>query len=240
MSLKKIAEMTGVSPSTVSRVLNNTSSTCASREVRDRIFAAAREIGYQPNEHARSLRSSQAQKETRRHVSIVLARITTVEADPFFYELFRELEITLFQNDIVIDHVVYAEENLSRDVTRSHGVIILGRCSQKLFRQIMDANRNVVAIWRNTMDFDVDEVVCDGRKAAELAMNHLISLGHRNIAYIGDCSAATSPSTMTGSVRPTRQRPPDGRLLKNCWRGVMTSPRCSVPMMRRPSECWNY
>ena len=188
MSLKKIAEMTGVSPSTVSRVLNNTSSTCASREVRDRIFAAAREIGYQPNEHARSLRSSQAQKETRRHVSIVLARITTLEADPFFYELFRELEITLFQNNIVIDHVVYAEENLSRDVTRSHGVIILGRCSQKLFRQIMDANRNVVAIWRNTMDFDVDEVVCDGRKAAELAMNHLISLGHRNIAYIGDCS----------------------------------------------------
>lgn len=38
------------------------------------------------------------------------------------------------------------------------------------------------------MNFDVDEVVCDGKKAAETAMKHLILLGHRNIAYIGDCS----------------------------------------------------
>ena len=38
------------------------------------------------------------------------------------------------------------------------------------------------------MNFDVDEVVCDGKKAAELAINHLISMGHKNIAYIGDCS----------------------------------------------------
>ena len=38
------------------------------------------------------------------------------------------------------------------------------------------------------MNFNVDEVICDGKKAAELAMKHLISLGHKNIAYIGDCS----------------------------------------------------
>lgn len=38
------------------------------------------------------------------------------------------------------------------------------------------------------MNFNVDEVVCDGKKAAELAMKHLIDLQHKNIAYIGDCS----------------------------------------------------
>ncbi|MCH5265851.1 MAG: LacI family DNA-binding transcriptional regulator [Lachnospiraceae bacterium] len=188
MSLKKIAEMTGVSTSTVSRVLNNVSSTCASKEVRDKIFAAAREIGYQPNESARKLRNSADNTTAERHVSIVLARIKTLEADPFFYELFRELEIALFQNSILIDHIIYAEETLSQDVSKSNGVLILGRCSRKLFEQIMAASKNVIAIWRNSMDFDVDEVVCDGRNAAELAMRHLISLGHKNIAYIGDCS----------------------------------------------------
>lgn len=38
------------------------------------------------------------------------------------------------------------------------------------------------------MNFNVDEVVCDGKKAAEMAMKYLFSLGHQRIAYIGDCS----------------------------------------------------
>ncbi len=188
MSLKKIAEMVGVSPSTVSRVLNNTSSTCASKEVRDRIFAAAREIGYEPNENARKLRGATSPKTTSRHISIVLARINTLEDDPFFYELFHSLEISLFKLHIKIDHVVYAEEEASSDISESQGVIILGRCSQRLLTRIRSLNKNIVGIWRNSMEFDVDEVVCDGKKAAELAMDHLIDLGHRNIAYIGDCS----------------------------------------------------
>ncbi len=188
MSLKKIAQMTGVSPSTVSRVLNNASSTCASKAVRDKIFDAAREIGYQPNENARRLKNLSKSEKSGRHISIVLARIKVLEDDPFFYELFRSLEISLFENHATIDHVVYAEEKLSQDISKSQGVIILGRCSEKLLGQILSLNRQVVGIWRNSMNFNVDEVVCDGKKAAELAMNHLISLGHKNIAYIGDCS----------------------------------------------------
>ena len=190
MSLKKIAEMTGVSPSTVSRVLNNVSSTCASKEVRDKIFDAARKIGYQPNESARKLKNASKVSAPALHISIVLARIKALDADPFFYELFRSLEISLFENHTVIDEIIYAEEKLSPDhLSNSQGVIILGRCSQKLLTQITALNHNVVGIWRNSMNFNVDEVVCDGKKAAELAMNHLISLGHRNIAYIGDCSS---------------------------------------------------
>jgi len=202
MSLKKIAQMTGVSPSTVSRVLNNVSSTCASKEVRDKIFDAAREIGYQPNENARKLKNSSNDAKPDRHVSIVLARIKDIKDDPFFYELFRNLELSLFETQTVIDHVIYAEEKSSqaypkdagrnigilKDISDSQGVIILGRCSEKLLDQIMSFNNNIVGIWRNSMNFNVDEVVCDGKKAAELAMKHLISLSHKNIAYIGDCS----------------------------------------------------
>lgn len=188
MSLKKIAEMVGVSPSTVSRVLNNASSTCASKEVQDKIFEAAREIGYQPNESARNLRSPNTNSISKKHISIVLARINDLNADPFFYELFRSLEISLLQNQVLIDQVIYAHDEISNDIANSQGVIILGRCSKQLLDKIVSLNSNVVGIWRNTMNFNVDEVVCDGKKAAELAVNHLISLGHRNISYIGDCS----------------------------------------------------
>lgn len=85
--------MTGVSPSTVSRVLNNVSSTCASKEVRDKIFAAAREIGYQPNQNARNLKNPSKVSEPGRHVSIVLARIKSLDDDPFFMNCSAALKL---------------------------------------------------------------------------------------------------------------------------------------------------
>ncbi len=188
MSLKQIAEMTGVSCSTVSRVLNNTSPSCASKEVRDKIFAAARKIGYLPNENARNLRSLNKTNEENFHVSIVLARIASLDDDPFFHELFQYLETSLYDQRVITDQVIYAEESISKDIPSSGGVVILGRCSDKLLDQIFSHTKNVVGIWRNSVDFKVDEVICDGRKAADRAMEHLISLGHKNIAYIGDCS----------------------------------------------------
>ena len=54
MSINKIAQMAGVSPSTVSRVLNNPSYRCSSEETRDKIWKAAMELNYTPNEAARS------------------------------------------------------------------------------------------------------------------------------------------------------------------------------------------
>ena len=79
MSLKKIASMVGTSISTVSRVLNNTSPTCASKELQDKIWAAAREINYQPNESARSLQKSGTAARSLPHISIILARISSLK-----------------------------------------------------------------------------------------------------------------------------------------------------------------
>lgn len=186
MSLKKIAAMTGASVSTVSRVLNNTSSTCASRQLQDKIWQAAREIGYRPNEAARALKKGEKAQEML-HVIIVMARVTADE-DPFFAELLRCLEIELLQQGMAVDDIIHAGEHLQEDFTRADGIIILGRCSADLLKQISDKNVNIVGIWRNSMNFSIDEVLCDGQKAAKLAISHLLSLGHQKIAYIGDCS----------------------------------------------------
>lgn len=188
MSLKKIALMVGTSASTVSRVLNNTSPTCASKELQDKIWKAAREINYHPNENARSLKKPAKASKIFPHISIVLARISSLEEDPFFLELFRDLEVELLKQKASIDNVIYADESFNQNIINSSGVLILGRCSYKLLDKISAQNHNVVGIWRNPMNFNVDEVVCDGKKAAEMAMKYLFSLGHQRIAYIGDCS----------------------------------------------------
>jgi len=189
--------MTGVSVSTVSRVLNNKSASCASKDVRDKIRAAAIEIGYRPNESARALQKGAFTSDTPVHVSIVLARIDSENADPFFDELLSELEGELFEKGMIIDYVVYATDSFHQDLSRSDGIIILGKCTGELLSHIKTMNNNIVGIWRNPMNFDIDEVVCDGEKAARVAMEYLFSLGHKKIAYIGSC---TNESRYVGYV----------------------------------------
>ncbi|MBR2716824.1 MAG: LacI family DNA-binding transcriptional regulator [Oscillospiraceae bacterium] len=189
MSLKKIAAIVGVSPSTVSRVLNNTSSTCASPALQAEIWRVARELNYTPDANARRLRAGTRDELPARHISLVLARIRSLEDDPFFSELCRCLETELFAAGCLLDHVIFADdEQIVQELSPTGGAVILGRCSAALLDRIRAVTRSVVGIWRNPMDFDVDEVVCDGKQAATLAVEYLIGLGHRRIAYIGDCS----------------------------------------------------
>ena len=104
MSLKKIAEMTGVSVSTVSRVLNNKEYNCASPELKNRIWEAAEKIHYVPNENARSLQRGNRRllPAPRRRLAIILGRFDSLKKDPFFSELFRSVEQEIFANECII------------------------------------------------------------------------------------------------------------------------------------------
>ena len=188
MSLKKIAEMVGVSPSTVSRVLNDSSSTCASEEVKARIWAAAHEINYIPNASARNLKRGEKPQQKPLSFLIFLARAQTLLQDPFFRDLYRELEIDIFQNGLSLTATLTPDEIEKLGDLSYDGMIVLGRCSKSQLRRLSELTRNLVGIWRNPMDYQIDEVVCDGREAALLAVSYLISKGHSRIGYIGDCS----------------------------------------------------
>lgn len=58
MTIKDIAKLAGVSPSTVSRILNDTSNSFAKAETRDKVWRLVRTYGYVPNAAARNLKSS--------------------------------------------------------------------------------------------------------------------------------------------------------------------------------------
>ncbi|MCD7708768.1 MAG: LacI family transcriptional regulator [Clostridiales bacterium] len=190
MSLKKIAEMTGVSISTVSRVLNNKDYNCASAELKDKIWDAARSIHYVPNESARNLKLGQKPNDAKKSylLSVVLERLPSLDDDPFFRELFRSVEQEVISSGCAVGEI-YTPQNLSRQTKLSgDGFIILGRSTPETLERIKKVTKNIIAIDRNPTQFELDEVVCDGRQAAVLAMEYLIEKGDKKIAYIGDCS----------------------------------------------------
>jgi len=188
MSLKKIAEIVGVSPSTVSRVLNDKGPGCASPEVREKIWAAATELNYTPDPRGRMLRSGKKPASENYKISIILGRFDTLEVDPFFRELFQCLRQELFAQNCVIQEILNGQDLKSKEILPADGFIILGRCKEDLLGQMKGVSDNLVRIGRNPTNFDLDEVFCSGMAAAAIAMKYLIEKGHKKIAYIGDCS----------------------------------------------------
>lgn len=68
------------------------------------------------------------------------------------------------------------------------GLIILGKCPSKIIPILQKRYYYIAGIDRNPTNYEYDEVVCNGTTAAEKAIEYLITLGHKNIAYIGDCT----------------------------------------------------
>lgn len=206
MSLKKIAEMTGVSVSTVGRILNDPSRKCSSEETRQKVLEAARMINYIPNASARSLRSGGGRNEDRiYHINILLTRFVHEAADPFYDELLMLLERELrtsgcivgnvwrcseFSDDKAVrgDNLTDLVESLYKDSERrSDGLIIVGKVTSRALKQLKTKEKNIVSINRNSTNYEVDEVLCDGSRIAQTAVGYLAKLGHTKIGYVGDC-----------------------------------------------------
>ena len=206
MSIKKIAEKTGVSPATVSRVLNNPDYRCSKEGLRDKIWKAAIELNYTPNVAARNLKLGLYNEESKMlYINVLMTRADSNKTDPFFTEILRVIESEIHRNGCILSNLWYRSlfsndircesENIARVIEemnketagKSDGLIIVGRCNKNAIALFRKTFGNVIIINRNSAEYPVDEVLCDGRKIAETAVDYLYSLGHRKIGYVGVC-----------------------------------------------------
>lgn len=206
MSIKKIAEIAGVSTATVSRVLNNSGYKCSSNALREKIWQTARELNYIPNEAARNLKKGISQTSQKTYyIDVLMTRTGNSEADPFFNELQRIIESEIHKQMCILSKVWHQPifsndrkcktENIDKmiadmeqgDQQKRDGLIIIGKCNTEVLKKLSSKYKSVVSVNRNSTNYEVDEVICDGRRIAALAVEYLIQLGHRKIGYVGDC-----------------------------------------------------
>lgn len=206
MSIKEIAEKAGVSPATVSRILNKPDYHCSIPEVRERVWKAAMELNYVPNEAARNLKTGNKDDKGRTYyISVLVTRMDSAQTDPFFAELLRVVESQIHKNMCILTNVWYQSgfsndrkcrtENLDGLVNELYketngkcdGLIIIGKCNKEALKKLHMKFVNVVSINRNSTNYEVDEVTCDGKKVAIQAVEYLLSLGHYDIGYVGEC-----------------------------------------------------
>ncbi|MEG0689340.1 MAG: LacI family DNA-binding transcriptional regulator, partial [Hungatella sp.] len=194
MTLKEIALEAGVSISTVSRVINKNSKTAAGKEVQDRIWEIVRRTGYTPNTMARDLKrgTHDSSESPSRSIACLFARTGDGVTDSFFSPLARSIEKEAFKYNYILKYTFTAFDihhpSTFRLISDNHvdGVAVLGRCDKQLLKFLKQYFKFVVYTGLNNLDAKYDQIICDGQQAALSAVNHLIQLGHKKIAYIGE------------------------------------------------------
>jgi DNA-binding LacI/PurR family transcriptional regulator len=182
-SIKKVAEIAGVSVGTVSHVI--TGSVNVSEPLRLKVQAAIRELNYHPNHVARSLKTSKTNT-----LGIIVPDLTI----SFFPQIIRGAETAARQRSYQIiavnsDDDGERQRNLlslfrSQRVEGILLVIAAAPTPQSQITRILDADIPVVCLDRIPDRISVDSVSVEDVGAAELGVTHLIERRFRRIAVL--------------------------------------------------------
>jgi LacI family transcriptional regulator len=177
MNLKKLAEHLGLSPATVSLVINRSSvADSIPQETKDRIFAAARKFKYRPSFFARSLRTQR---------SFTVGVIVPEVSDGYSASVMSGVEDHLLQEGYF--YFVASHRHRS-DLIDEYPRMLLERSVDGLIAVDTPWHLNlsvpVVTVSGHNDVKGVTNIVLNHQRAAEIALKHLFHLGHRQIAFM--------------------------------------------------------
>ena len=185
VTLKDIAEKAGVSSMTVSRVMNGKTGT-VSQQTSERIKKIAQEMGYVPNSSARALASRSS-----RLIAALLQEYDE-ERNPledsytscFLGEL--ALQIKKEGYDLMLHYVKdYSEITYSLKSWNVAGAVFIGMFDESI-RKLQEDN-HIPLIFTDSYSSirSITNVGIDDYRGGELAAEHFLKNGHRNVAFYG-------------------------------------------------------
>jgi len=177
VTLKGVAQHLGLTPGTVSAVLNNS---LAARSIpehtRKRIIAAARELNYRPNFLARSLRVQRTYT-----VGVIAEEI----GDPYCSSIVSGIETRLRESNFFFLTVVHRHDP---NLLQSYSQLLASRGVEGLITIdtsiAEEPTLPTVAVAGHQKMENVTNIILDHRRAVELALRHLKELGHERIAFL--------------------------------------------------------
>jgi len=184
-TLGAVAELAGVSSGTASQALSGNAPVSAA--ARDRVLAAAAELGYVVNGVARALRT---------RASLMLGMVVPEVSNPYFADLMAAIEDCCRVHGLAVLFGASANDS-ARELDYVHqfrerqvdGLLLVGAQETKRIEALLPAGYPVVAVDRVPEGWSHDLVAVDVRSGVELAVAHLVSLGHERLAFLGGQSA---------------------------------------------------
>ena len=177
ISLRTLGEYLNLSPATISLVLNNAPGVRSiPQETRDRVTEAAAKFDYRPSFYARSLRKRQTFS-----IGVLVPDLN----DHYATQVLSGMEELLLEEGYFY---LTASHRRKPDLIEEYPRLLLDRCVEGfiLIDTVLEHSLKlpVVAVAGHRKFEGVTNVVLDQRRAAELALRHLIQLGHRKVAFM--------------------------------------------------------
>jgi LacI family repressor for deo operon, udp, cdd, tsx, nupC, and nupG len=182
-TVKEIAAAAKVSVATVSRALQRPE--LVSEKTRERINEVVKRLGYTPNALARNLRTSRTR--------LIVALLPDI-ANPFFSEVIRGIEQVAYEKGYSV-LLGETQSNLVRE--QAYADMVAARQVDgmiTMFHRVpaipMDGRLPLVNACEYVKDSAISSVYVDNVAAAEAAIDYLVALGHRDIAFIAGPSSS--------------------------------------------------
>ena len=184
-TIKDVAKKAKVSIATVSFVIND--SKPISEETKNRVLKAIKSLNYHPSKSAVNLVSGKTG-----NIGFILTDDHFLRTEPFYTTIFlgTEFEARSEGYYILLTSIkpdFNEEDILPRFILNKSvdGIIIAGKIPHKLIEKISAYNLPTVFVDYIPPSNSYPLVLIDNIQGALLATNHLIDLGHKNIAFIG-------------------------------------------------------
>lgn len=181
-----VARAAGVSPATVSRVLNGSNSVSA--EMRDRVLTAIKKLDFRPNQMAQGLRKGQANA-----VALLVGDIEQTHFSALTKQLQAALEVIGL--NLILFNLGHSDNRLLDFLQRApamrlRGVVValsdaIPKKAGPMLSALAEAGLQIVSVGQNLNRFDVPSVVHEERAATARSVRFLIEQGRRRIAYVG-------------------------------------------------------
>ncbi len=245
VTIKDIAKKAGVSHSTVSRALHG--NPLISDETVARIHKIAREMGYFPSAAARTLKTNRSQ---------VLGVILSSMDDPFFSEVLQGVENEIQGSGYSL-FIAAAQNNPEREREivqtmvehRTDGVIICSTSfSEDQGRSFLQYGVPIVVVNNQAAEEFRYSIYHDDIYGSKQVTRHLIELGHKKIAYLGNTlSGRTNNDRLAGfkQAMETAELPISADFILEVSGGAPENSRTVVKQLRnyptRPTAliCYN-
>lgn len=187
-SIRDIAKMAGVSPASVSRILNNDESFSINENTRKRVLEIANELNYTKGNKSRAPKGPD-----KKTTLGMITRHTdqNLKKDPYYWEIiqgimFEAAKWRLRANTVFNMHDQKKDWTALRDYA---AIAILGEVSEDFLDEVAHYNKNIILVDYYGKNERFDCIQTDFADRTKEILDTLYSYGHRRISYIGGFSS---------------------------------------------------